>query len=105
METYKMIGIDAATRVRFVYDETHETHGSYGYDTEEETKAAEDEETAKLSSGEWVVLGAIVQHMCGHCGEWRNGDSLWGIVVTATEDLAEFARGNLQLADSNGGAS
>jgi hypothetical protein len=45
---------------KFVPDEDHETRGSYGYDTPEETKAAEDEEIAKLDSGEWTDLGCIV---------------------------------------------
>lgn len=51
-------------RYLFVNDEHHATRGSYGYDTPEETKAAEDEELAKLESGEWVVLGILVSEPC-----------------------------------------
>lgn len=85
-------------RVKWVYDTTYETRGSYSYDTPKETKAAEDYELDMLERGVWVVLGAIVQHKCEHCGEWKDGDSLWGIVI---EDdgakLDEFARHSLDL--------
>ena len=85
-------------RYRFVYDEMHETRGSYAYDTEEETKAAEDEEIAKLESGEWVVLGVIVTEPCAgpHCAACAGRvetDSLWGIVIENSIQAVEaFAR-------------
>ncbi len=79
-------------RCRWVHDENHETRGSYGLDTEEETKAAEDEELAKLASGEWVVLGCIVEERKA-CGEFHETDSLWGIVIEPDgEKLDSFAR-------------
>lgn len=96
---------------RLVYDEDHETKGSYAYDTEEETKAAEDEEIEKLNSGEWVVLGCIVTEPCKgvsctdgldehevieHCPCCRGRqevDSLWGIVIeNDTRKAEEYAK-------------
>jgi hypothetical protein len=88
---------------RFVYDTMHQTRGSYGYDTEEETKAAEDEEIEKLNSGEWVVLGCIVSVPCpgaqkdsmseaAHCTSCDGReelDSLWGIVVENSDKAVE----------------
>jgi len=79
-------------RVRWVHDEHHETRGSYGYETEEATRAAEDEEIAKLASGEWVVLGCIVEEQCGACSEWRERDSVWGVVIEPDDvKLDEYA--------------
>lgn len=77
-------------RYRVVYDEDHQTRGSYAYDTEEETRAAEDEEIANLESGRWVVVGCIVsqpheQKCTVHCPAWEETDSLWGIVVKNDE--------------------
>lgn len=85
-------------RYRFVHDERHETVGSYAYETPEETKAAEEEEIAKLASGEWVVLGCVVSEPCDHeshcraCDGWTETDSLWGIVVpNAVKEFERFA--------------
>jgi hypothetical protein len=72
-------------RVLVVYDQSHETRGSYGYDTEEETKAAEDEEMRKLHSGEWVVLGFVLERKCSECATWITEDSLWGVVIENSE--------------------
>jgi len=79
---------------KFVPDELYETRGSYGYDTPEETKAAEDEEIAKLDSGDWIVLGVIVEEPCTGilpvdgkslhcecCSVSKETDSVWGVVV------------------------
>lgn len=82
---------------RFVIDELYQTRGSYGYDTEEETKAAEDEEIEKLNDGTWVALGVHVTRKCGGleppiepggeqphcpgCGGVEELDDLWGIVI------------------------
>jgi hypothetical protein len=80
---------------KFVEDEDHETLGSYSYDTPEETRRAELEEIHKLNSGEWTVLGCIVEEPCpgatvagmqsdGHCPcciGHHEVDSLWGIVI------------------------
>jgi hypothetical protein len=103
METYHEFE-HKGQHYRLVHDEDHETRGSYAYDTEEATKAAEDEELEKLNSGEWVVLGCIVTkpceglsddkggHMPGHC-EACSGtvevDSLWGIVIENSTAKAE----------------
>lgn len=75
---------------RVVWDEDHETRGSYSYDTEEETKAAEDEEIRNLESGKWVVVGCIVTRPCPgpHCNACAGTveeDSLWGIVCDSGE--------------------
>jgi hypothetical protein len=61
-----------------VYDESYETRGSYSYDTEEETRAAEDEEIAKLQSGEWIVVGCIVTGPRRGLVEIA---SVWGTVI------------------------
>jgi hypothetical protein len=61
------------------------------------TVAAEDEEIAKLNSGEWIVIGIVVSEPCTgilpvdgkalHCscckehGSMVDGDSCWGIVI------------------------
>jgi hypothetical protein len=79
-------------RYRFFYDDHYETRGNYAYDTEEETKAAEDEEIAKLESGEYTVLGYIRDERCTHpahcqkCDGWVEVDSCWGIVTEPNTD-------------------
>jgi len=74
-------------RVRLVYDVHYQTVGSYAYDTEEETKEAEDYEIAQLEKHEWVALGRIEEKPCnGECGGWIVVDSLWGIVVDNTAE-------------------
>lgn len=94
MTTYHEFDHDGK-HYRLVYDEDHETRGSYSYDTEEETRAAEDEEIRKLNSGEWVVLGCIVTAPCSskkHCEACpgrHEVDSLWGIVVDNSNREAE----------------
>lgn len=91
-----------AKRYRAVYDEDHQTRGSYAYDTEAETRAAEDEEIANLRSGRWVVLGVIVMEKKPHCDSchcpfalwpWTETDSFWGIVVdNAPAAIEAFVR-------------
>ncbi len=78
-------------RIRLVYDEYHETRGSYSYDTEEKTKAAEDHEIDMLERGLWVVLGRIVEKKCACCDSWTEEDSLWGITVENTSKGMEEA--------------
>jgi len=68
------------------YDEDHETRGSYVYGTEEETRAAEDEEIERLNTGEWVCLFAQRGHICKECGQWVSDDSCGGIVVENDEE-------------------
>lgn len=79
----------ATVRFRWIEDELYETRGSYGYDTEEETKAAEDEEIAKLRSGEWVAEGCIAElvSVCDCCDQEKieAEASLWGIVGATPE--------------------
>ncbi len=87
MQTYHTFEQDGK-RYRLVYDEMHETRGSYAYETEAETRAAEDEELAKLESGEWVVLGCIVSERKA-CGEYHETDSCWGFVVENDTRKAE----------------
>jgi hypothetical protein len=81
-----------------VYDELYQTAGSYAYDTEEEAKKAEDEEIAKLDSGEWIALGVFVYEEKPHCKtctctaqEWplQETDSIWGIVVENSKKAIE----------------
>lgn len=80
---------------RLVYDEDHQTRGSYSYETEAETRAAEDEEIANLESGKWVVLGCIVTEPCPGphckaCGGTVDVDSVWGIVVDRNTKLEDI---------------
>ena len=87
---------------RAVYDDLHETRGSYALDTEEETRAAEDEEIVKLESGKWVAIGIRVFEHKPHCStctckatDWplTETNALWGIVVENTPTAIEaFAR-------------
>jgi hypothetical protein len=88
-----------------VYDETYETRGSYAYDTEEETRAAEENEISKLESGKWVVLGVMVYEKKPHCDtcqcqtdKWtyQETDSLWGIVIENSQKaIEEFVKVNM----------
>ena len=101
MTTYHQF--DHANRhYRLVYDKIHDTRGSYGYATPEETKAAEDEEIAKLDAGEWVVLGCIVTEPCPAnehclcCSGSHEVDALWGIVIDNSHKAAEaFVKENM----------
>jgi hypothetical protein len=73
--------------VKIVWDEYHETEGSYAYGSDEEDARAVAEELAKLESGEWVVIGMIAyeRDSRGNAYETDVPASLWGIVVTADE--------------------
>ena len=73
--------IPANERIRLVYDGTYESHGSFAYDTEAETRAAEEHEAGKLARSEWVALGRIHERVCPSCKQYEITDSLWGIVV------------------------
>ncbi len=87
--------IPEGKRIRLVYDEQYETRGTWALDTEEETKAAEDEEIENLESGNWIVLGRICERQCSCCGSWVTDESdfdCWGIVVeNSTEGLIDAA--------------
>lgn len=101
MSTFTYRNMGPGVRCHWVYDPHHETRGSYGYDTEAETRAAEDEEIAKLNSGEWAALGCIVEHQCEKCGDWFAGDSCWGIVIEPNgATLDSFARDQFTLKNS-----
>ena len=88
-------GLPKGHRVRFVADEDYQTVGSYAYDTEEETKAAENFEIEKLDSFEWVVLGMIEERPCCECGQWIEVDSLWGITVENSQKAIRELYGNV----------
>jgi hypothetical protein len=87
-ETYTDLkGLKPGQRVRLVCDEDYQTVGSYAYDTEEETKAEEDQEIAKLESYEWVVFGVILESPCeGECGTFIEDESVWGYVTENTDE-------------------
>jgi len=90
----KGIKLKKKQRVRWVFDELHETVGSYAYDTKEETKAAEALEIEALNSGECVALGVILEQSC-RCGNYEHGDSCWGIVIETNERaLVDFYKGS-----------
>jgi hypothetical protein len=96
-ETYLTWREEDGRRVRWVLDQNHVTVGSYGYETEEETKAAEDYEAERLEDGRWVVLGCIVERPCTQCGQWVEVDSLWGIVIEPDEtELRKFRKESMQ---------
>jgi len=80
MHTYE-IHTEGTTRYRLVLDEFYQTRGSYAYDTEEETKAAEDHEIELINNGTWHPFGIIEEKQCLHCLAWKEEDSLWGIVT------------------------
>lgn len=78
---HAIIVISDTKRVKWVYDESYQSEGSYAYDTEEETAKAVKEEQEKLDSYEWVALGAITEEKCSLCRYWHATDSVWGIVT------------------------
>lgn len=90
--TFETIDISDTVRVRWVHDDDYQSEGSYAYETEEETRLDIENEQAKLASGEWIVLGAIVEKKCSTCEHWHECDSVWGVVVDPVkEDLGELA--------------
>lgn len=93
-------------RAVWVPDPDYQTRGSYALDTPEETEAAEREEIEALESGRFVALGCIVQTRCNGCGEWREHDSLWGIVIAPDpSELDAYADHSLDIpTDSRGDA-
>ena len=98
MDTYTIRNMSKNVRCRWVYDAEYQTRGSYGYDTEEETREAEEQELAALERGELVTLGCIVEKRCDKCGEWKDDDSLWGIVIQPNDgELDSFARDAMDL--------
>ncbi len=94
MQTYHKWDADGK-HYEATYDECYETRGSYGLDTEEETKAAEDEEIAKLDSGEWTVVSIVVREPCrgkDHCEACVGttiADSISGVVIENSHEAVE----------------
>ena len=84
---------EAGKRIVMVADTDHLTRGSYGLDTEQETKAAEDEELAKLESGEWVVVGFGLEEQCNCCDAWKVTDAIWGCVIENSEEIQKREAG------------
>ncbi len=76
------ISLPEGISVRWYWDEDYTPYGSFAYDTEEETKAAERQEAGMLDSGEYVALGCVI--MDDEKGDTI--DSLWGIVTPDDED-------------------
>lgn len=102
MTDFAIREVSPTKRCRWVLDEEYETRGSYGLDTEEETKEAEDTEIAALERGEYVALGCIVENKvdcpCPRCNGWHETDSIWGVVIEPdAEKLDEFANYNFAL--------
>lgn len=78
--------------IAIVPDEDYVTRGSYALDTEQETREAEDEELAKLQSGESAAYGVIVYTPCDHadhgheCPHAKTIEDVWGTVADAGHD-------------------
>lgn len=90
------ISLPEGISVRWYYDEDYTPFGSFAYDSEEETKAAERQEAGMLDSGEYVALGCVI--MDDEKGD--TVDSLWGIVTADDEDsLVEFFEGSMEFPD------
>ena len=97
MYTIETLKIDATRRVRIVADDDYQTRGSYGYGTDEETRAAEDEEIENLNNGTWEALGVIVESQCACCGQWAMDDAVWGCVVAVPWNAADLVRDHMGL--------
>ena len=97
MYTIETLKIDATTRVRIVADDDYQTRGSYGYGTDEETRAAEDKEIENINNGTWEALGIIVESRCACCGQWAMDDAVWGCVVAVPWNAADLVRDHMGL--------
>lgn len=74
------INLPFGVTVRWVYDEHYQTEGTYAFDTDEETRAAEKWEQERLENGTFTVLGCVIEDEAG-----EHLDSLWGIVIEHDE--------------------
>ena len=76
------------TRVRWVWDPDYPPEREWPSKKEFRTRWIE---LDKLERGELVALGCIMETSCLDCGQWRELDSLWGIVIGADKrDLKDF---------------
>lgn len=96
--SYAVTNQTEGIRVRWEHDHDYQTRGSYALDSEEETRAVEDQEIARIESGEWVALSAHVEQWCEHCARWFERDALHGIVIAPlAAELSAFAKDSLDL--------
>ena len=90
-------------RAVWYFDLDYQTRGSYWLGTEAATRAAEDEEIAALKSGDLVALGCVLERHCSRCDEWRECDSMWGIVIAPdNNELDVFAREHMEAHMASG---
>lgn len=81
-------------RVRWVWDESYKTRGSYALSSDSADIDAENYELAKLETGELVTLGCIVEDLHGVVCF----DSLWGIVIEPDINrMAEFFNHSMEV--------
>lgn len=102
MEIFKTFEIRKhRTRIQWVLDHDYapdDTHRVMGWTPTSEEQAHHAEERKNLASGKWAALGCIVEKRCTHCGEWKQTDSLWGIVIEPTDEaLKTFAKQNMDF--------
>ena len=76
---------DRQARIAWYWDEHYSPFGSFAYDTEAETKAAERAEIDALDRGDLFPYGGVIEMRadycaCPECNNWHTGDSCWGIV-------------------------
>ena len=85
MEIFARWILSDGRRVIWQYDEDYQTVGSYAYETDEETKKAEEWELERLQDGRLVALVFCIESKCETCGHWAPVDSLCGIVIEPDE--------------------
>jgi hypothetical protein len=88
--------------VRIMWDDGYRSEGSYALGSDAEDAAAVAEETAKLESGDYIVVGMVAVERDRRTGEVRESDaphaSLWGI-VTDWRDAPDFEGKTLDVFD------
>lgn len=89
------VNIPEKCAVRWVYDENYEPD----YDTGDSALTEEliNEERQRIESGQYIVLGCIVQEHCPRCEQWADKDSLWGIIIVngADDELINIFKYNM----------
>lgn len=88
-------------RVRFVYDEQYDPFFWLDENNPDSNKYCK-EESEKLESGEWVVIGIIKESQCESCGHFEHKDSIWGCVVGNREEAVSLAFEHGFLAEKEG---